>query len=217
MEQNRDQEAQQEHRKADAQAEAPPAEAATLENETLENEEPVDPAAEQRVDGAPAEGERRREDEVAGLRAELESAQDRFLRQAAEFQNYRRRTEQEKAGLVEFGKRTVVGQLLDVWDDFSRSLEAAEEAEEGAPTEGAFEALKQGVDLVYRKFTQEMERLGVEPIEAEGQPFDENLHDAMMQQPAPEGTPPGVVLREVQRGYRMGDYVLRHSKVIVSA
>lgn len=203
MKQNRDQEAPQEQPEGKPQAEYTPEEAVAVDEEPAAAE----PAA---AEGGVQAGE------VEGLRAELESAQDRFLRQAAEFQNYRRRTEQEKAGLVELGKRMVVGQLLDVWDDFSRSLEAAEEAEEER-TEGAFEALKQGVDLVYRKFTQEMERLGVEPIEAVGQPFDENLHDAMMQQPAPEGTPPGVVLRELQRGYRMGDHVLRHSKVIVSA
>lgn len=151
--------------------------------------------------------------EVDEIQAELEHTKEQLLRKAAEFQNYRRRTEQEKTGLVDFGKGLVVQQLLDVVDDFERSLEAAGQAEEPGP---AFGALKQGVEMVYRKLMDELSRLGVTPIEAVGRPFDENEHEAMMQQPAPEGTEPGTVLQELQKGYRMGDRVLRHSKVIVA-
>lgn len=157
------------------------------------------------------------EAELAQAKAELASLQDKFMRQAAEFQNYKRRTAQEKSTLVEYGKSLVVQHMLEVIDDFSRSKEAAEKLEGQENPEVAYQALKQGVDLVYEKFMNELTRLGVEPIEAVGRPFDEQEHEAIMQQPAPEGTETGVVLHEVQKGYRMGDRVLRHSKVIVSA
>lgn len=155
--------------------------------------------------------------EVEALRAELDAVRDQLLRNAAEFQNYRRRTEQEKALLVDYGKSVAVQKLLDVVDDLERSLEAAGQVAGQEQAAGsAFEALHQGVVLVYRKFMEELKRLGVEPIEAVGQPFDENLHEALMQQQAPEGTSAGTVLQELQRGYRMGDRVLRHSKVTVA-
>ena len=80
-----------------------------------------------------------------------------------------------------------------------------------------FEKLKEGVELVYEKFKSELGRLGVEPIEAIGHPFNENEHEALMQQPAPEDTAPGTVIDEIQKGYRMGERVLRHSRVVVAA
>jgi molecular chaperone GrpE len=167
-----------------------------------------DPAAEALVE-QPAQ--------IDQLQAELKVKQDQLLRQAAEFQNYRRRTEQEKTRLIEYGRSQVVQQLLDVVDDFRRSLEAADQAAAQQENGVAYQALREGVDLVFRKLMDELGRLGVAPIDAVGHPFSEQEHEAVMQQPAPEGTPPGIVLHEVQKGYRMGDRVLRHSKVVVSA
>lgn len=156
--------------------------------------------------------------EIDDLNQQLRDAQDQLLRKAAEFQNYKRRTEEEKAALVEIGKSAVIQQFLDVLDDFDRSIEAAEQVEEKASEKPgpAYYALKEGVELVYRKFKDELARLGVQPIEAVGEPFDENLHEALMQREV-EGTEPGVVIDEVQKGFLMGDRVLRHSKVIVSS
>jgi len=157
--------------------------------------------------------------EIERLNNELAQATDQVKRQAAEFQNYRRRTEQEKAQSVTLGKSLVISSLLDVIDDFERSLEATNKAEEEVEGElsPTYQSLKSGVDLVYQKLSGELSRLGVEAIEAVGQPFDEELHEAMMQQPAAEGEEPGIVLTEIQRGYRMGDRVLRHARVIVSS
>ena len=157
--------------------------------------------------------------EIDRLNTELNQATDQLKRQAAEFQNYRRRTEQEKAQSVALGKSLVISSLLDVLDDFERSLEATNKAEEDvegdlSPT---YQSLKSGVDLVYQKLKGELGKLGVEPIEAVGQPFNEEFHEAMMQQPAAEGEEAGIVLTEIQRGYRMGDRVLRHARVIVSS
>ncbi len=148
--------------------------------------------------------------EVERLREDLRRAQDQLLRKAAEFQNYRRRTEEEKQTLVQIGKGAVIEQLLDVVDDFARTVEATKA--EGATVE----SIGQGIDLVYQKLMGELEKVGVVPIEAIGHPFDENEHDALMRQPAPEGTQPGTVIEEIQRGYRMDDRVLRHARVVVA-
>lgn len=159
-----------------------------------------------------------REDRLEELESELSKTRDQLLRQAAEFKNYRRRVDKEKGSLLQLGQSQVVQQMLDVLDDFRRALESAEQvAEEQQGDPGpAYVALHEGVELVYQKFVDELSKLGVEPIEAVGEPFDENLHEALMQQPAPDDTPPGTVLEEVQKGYRMGDRVLRHSKVVVA-
>jgi molecular chaperone GrpE len=157
--------------------------------------------------------------EAEHLEQELAQTKDRLLRQMAEFQNFRRRMERERDQQFQFGQTKVLRPLLDVLDDFRRSLEAAEQVEANQEGEAgpAYQALKEGVEMVYQKFNDELEKLGVEPIEAVGQPFDETLHDAMMQQPAPDDdTPEGTVLDELQRGYRLGDRVLRHAKVIVA-
>ena len=152
--------------------------------------------------------------EIEEIRKELDETKEQLLRNAAEFQNYRRRTEQEKTQLVELGKSIVIQQFLDVFDDFQRSLAAAAQAEGARDT--AYESLKEGVELVYKKFADELAKHGVEPIEAVGTAFDENMHDAMLQQPSEEYAP-GTVIQEIQKGYRMGDRVLRHAKVIVAA
>lgn len=150
-----------------------------------------------------------RENEM--LQDELGRAKDQLLRKAAEFQNYRRRTEDEKRVLVDIGKESVIQQLLDVVDDLSRSVDAAQSP--GATVE----TLRQGVEMVQRKLMDQLAKIGVEPIDAVGQPFNEDLHEGLMRQPAPEGTAPGIVLSEIQRGYKMNDRVLRHARVVVAS
>lgn len=147
------------------------------------------------------------------LRQEVKDLNEQLLRRAAEFQNYRRRNEQAQAQAEARGREAVIAPLLDVFDDLGRSLEAVRQAQ-GAG--GAADALAEGVALVHQKFADALRRLGVEPIEAVGQPFDVGAHEALMQQPAPEGTAPGTVLAEIQRGYRLGERVLRHARVIVA-
>lgn len=149
---------------------------------------------------------------------DLQQTKDQLLRQAAEFQNYRRRIEKERADWVRRAQIQVIEPMLDVLDDFRRSLDVLEQ--QGDPSETpdpAYTALKEGVELVYQNFSKTLEKLGVEHIEALGHPFDEHLHEALMQMPPPEGTPPGTILGEIQRGYRLGDRVLRHSRVVVAA
>lgn len=152
------------------------------------------------------------------LQKELEGVTDRLQRQVAEFQNYRRRTEQEKGQMVLFGKSMVIQQLLDVFDDFHRSIEASNQAQENSDVAplAAYESLKSGVELAYQKLMDELKKMDVVPLSVVGQPFDEELHEAVMQQPVGEDGEVGVVITEIQRGFRMGDKVLRHAKVVVS-
>ena len=149
-------------------------------------------------------------------RAEVADLRDQLLRRAAEFQNYRRRTEADRAEADRQSRATVLLPLLEVYDDLRRSLDAARRVAGQDAGAASFDALSQGVDLVYRKFEGVLDRFGVTPIETAGVPFDVDEHEAVMQQPAPGGEPSGTVLAEVQPGYRLGERVLRHASVIVA-
>jgi len=187
----------------------PPGAEATGAESTDESEHPDDP-----------EHYREKVEElterVAALEEERDELNDRVLRKAAEFENYRRRMDREKQRRHESGMLEVIEPVLEVLDDFERSIDAAEELQESQDAEKAYESLKGGVEMVFRKFRDTLENLGVEPIEAEGEPFDENLHEAMMRQPSDE-VEPGTVLQEIRKGYRMEDRVIRHSRVVVAS
>lgn len=155
-------------------------------------------------------------EKVEALEEERDELNDRVLRKAAEFENYRRRMDREKKRRRQAGMLEVIEPVLEVLDDFERSIDAAEELQENQDPEAAYDSLKGGVEMVFRKFRDTLENLGVEPIEAEGKPFDENFHEAMMRQPSDEAEP-GTVLQEIRKGYRMEDRVIRHSRVVVAS
>lgn len=154
--------------------------------------------------------------EIEDVKAERDELNDQLLRKAAEFDNFQRRMDREKRRRHEAGKLAVIEPMLDVLDDFERSIEAAEELQETQDPETAYDSLKGGVEMVYQKLRDELRAFEVEPIEAEGEPFDEQLHEAMMRQPTDEAEP-GTVLQEIRKGYTMGDRVIRHSRVVVAA
>ncbi len=154
------------------------------------------------------------QEKLLTIEQQNQGAEEQLRRTAADFQNFRRRTEQERVKWREEGKIEAITRFLDVYDDFARSLDAIRQADAGG--EGQ-DKLREGVELVFRKFAEEMERLGVQAIEAVGEPFDVAQHEALMQEPAPEGVASGTVLEEYQRGYRVGERVLRHSRVKVAS
>ncbi|MFP4228324.1 MAG: nucleotide exchange factor GrpE [Salinivenus sp.] len=156
------------------------------------------------------------EAKVEALEDERDELNERLLRKAAEFDNYRRRMEREKKRRYRKGKLDVIEPLLEVVDDFERSMDAAQDLDEAQDAETAYESLKGGVEMVFRKFQDALETLGVKPIEAEGHAFDENLHEAMMRQPTNDAEP-GTVLHEIRKGYRLDDHIVRHSRVVVAA
>jgi molecular chaperone GrpE len=182
-------------------SDGPPEDSTEAASET----EPTDP--EQKIEALT--------EKVEALEEERDELNDRVLRKAAEFENYRRRMDREKRRRHEAGMLEVIEPVLEVLDDFERSIDAAEELQDSQNAEKAYESLKGGVEMVFRKFRDTLENLGVEPIEAEGKPFDENLHEAMMRQPSEEAEP-GTVLQEIRKGYRMEDRVIRHSRVVVA-
>lgn len=148
--------------------------------------------------------------------AELDQLQDRLLRLTAEYDNYRRRSVSDRQEAVRQGRAGALMPMLEVYDDLRRSLDAAQRTAEQDATMPANDALVQGVELVFQKFSDALGKAGVTAIEAVGEPFSEELHEAMMQQPAPDETASGTVLAEIQPGYRLGDRVLRHARVIVA-
>jgi molecular chaperone GrpE len=156
------------------------------------------------------------EEQLESAQEERDAAKDKFLRKAAELENFRRRMERETRRRYANGQADVIKSILGVLDDMGRTMEAADELKEKQDAETAYESLKGGIEMVHKKFLDDLSGLGVERIDAEGEPFDESLHEAMMQQPAPDDVEPGTVLNEVQAGYRMGDRVIRHSRVIVA-
>ncbi len=165
---------------------------------------------------APAEDDPRLQEELEQLREETQALQEKLLRQAAEYDNYRRRSVSDRQEALRQGRQSVLLPILEVYDDLRRSLDAARRAASQDASAVSADALAEGVDLVVKKFEDALTKLGVQPIDAVGAAFSEDEHEAMMQQAAPEGTASGTVLAEIQPGYRLGDRVLRHARVIVA-
>ena len=137
--------------------------------------------------------------------AELE---DRVMRQMAEFENFRRRTDKEKQAMFETGVKSVIEKILPVIDNFERGLSTVPEAER----ESGFAS---GMNMIYKQLLTELGNIGVKPIEALGQEFDPNFHNAVMQV-ASEEYESGVVAQELLKGYTYRDTVVRHSMVAVA-
>lgn len=134
--------------------------------------------------------------------------EDRYLRQIAEFDNYRKRTMKEKAELIKNGGERTIEAILPVLDDFERALSNM------AKDENAAEAMK-GVELIYNKFTSILKQNGLQKIETEGADFDTDYHEAIAMVPAFEENQKGKVLDCIQSGYMLNDKVIRHAKVAV--
>ncbi len=188
-----------------------PRDTATAEEQMMQTVEELAEREEQ-LEAAHAERDELAE-QLRTLQEERDTLDDRLRREVADYQNFRRRTAEEKVGWSSEAKISVLKAVLDVFDDLDRTRVATAKAE--GPE--ALQSLRDGVDLVYTKFDETLKRLGAKPIEAEGKPFDENFHEALTQQPAPDGVEPGTVTTEYQKGYTLGDRVLRHSKVVVAA
>ncbi len=161
-------------------------------------------------------GEQEAPDELAALQARVEELQksvdqykDQFLRKAAEFENYKRRSETDFLNLIKNANESLVYSLLPILDDFVRSLKAGRESTD-------FESFYKGIELIYNKLLKTLEAQGLSSFDSLQQPFNVELHDALLQVPR-EDVPPHTVVEEVERGYRFNDKVLRHAKVVVSA
>jgi len=139
---------------------------------------------------------------------------DQLLRKAAEFENYKRRAENDLVNFTRYANENLIEALLPVLDDFARFLKSAKESRQGGTEQD--DAFYKGVELIYSKFNKVLEAWGLKPIDAIGKPFDVEYHDALMV--APKGdVEPHTVIEEVEKGYMLHDKVIRHAKVIISS
>lgn len=149
------------------------------------------------------------EEKISELEKNNSELKDAFLRKAAEFENYKRRTEIDQLNIIKYAAEPFIKNILTVYDDLERSLNHVND-------DNSFESLKKGLELIYDKFTKILDSHGIKKIDAVGKPFDVELHEALMQRPA-EGVPPHTVLEVLEHGYIYKDKVIRHAKVVVSS
>ena len=138
---------------------------------------------------------------------QIEDLNDRLRRQMAEFDNFRKRSEKEKSQMFDMGAKSIIEKVLPIVDNFERGLAAV-------PEEQKDDAFVTGMDKVYKQLMTEFDSIGVKPIEAVGQEFNPDLHNAVMQVESEEFEP-GIVAQELQKGYMYKDTVVRHSMVAV--
>ena len=167
--------------------------AETENEEKLENSESVEEA---------------KKEEVNPLQEKYDTLNNQYIRLAADFDNYRKRQEQEKEALLKYGAESTLKKMIEVLDNFERGLKAIETVED-------CEKVKECYNLAYKNFTDVLSKAGLEPIKAEGETFDPNFHEAVMQTPSTEH-PEHTVIAELQKGYKLGDKVLRPTLVNVA-
>lgn len=168
-------------------------------------EQATTPVPEEPVEKKPKKEKKKAESaEVTALKQQLTEQEDAYKRMLAEYANYKRRTEQEKTQLGQFTRGEVLKTLLPVLDNLQRALDAP-----------AGDEYKAGVDMIVHQFEKVLAEIGLEEIAAEDAPFDPELHHAVMREDA-EGVAPDTVTQVFQKGYRMGERVLRPAMVKVA-
>ena len=177
-------------------------------DETLDN--PAEEQDQKSVDESTEEGtqEASVEDQLQALQQENGELRDKYLRLAAEFDNYKRRMVKEKMQMMNNAARDTMSALLPVLDDFDRAKKAADQNDKG-------DLFEEGIGLVYRKLYTTLEQKGLEPMDSEGQDFDPEFHDAMTETPAPSEELKGKVVDVIDRGYTLNGNIIRHAKVVV--
>jgi len=142
------------------------------------------------------------------LKEKVSELEDRVIRQMAEFENFRKRTEKEKSSMYDMGAKSVVEKILPTVDNFERGFQTMPENEKGS-------AFSEGMLMVYKQLMTNLEEIGVKPIEAIGNDFNPDFHNAVMQVESEEYET-GIVAQELQKGYTYKDSVVRHSMVAVT-
>lgn len=147
-------------------------------------------------------------EEVNPLQAKYDELNNHYIRLAADFDNYRKRQAQERESLLKYGAENTVKKLIEVLDNFDRGAKAIETVED-------CEKVKECFNLAYKNFKDVLTKIGLEEIKAEGEEFDPNLHEAVMQTPTSD-KPEHTIIAELQKGYKLGDKVLRPTLVNVA-
>ena len=168
----------------------------------------TEPEAEEKDSPAPPENEQP-EDDTDGLQADLDRFRDLALRSQADFENYKKRAAREKDEAIKYANSSLLEKLIAIVDNFELGLEAARAEGEKSP-------VFSGMSMVLKQLMDFLGDSGLEPIDATGQKFDPNLHEAIAHEPSDE-FPEGTVIRQTRRGYKMKDRLLRPSSVVVSS
>ncbi|MDR1895876.1 MAG: nucleotide exchange factor GrpE [Prevotellaceae bacterium] len=158
---------------------------------------------EEPVDKSPSE-----EEQLNEITAKLAESQDRYLRLAAEFDNYRKRTLKERMELVKTAGEDILKDLLPVIDDFDRAIEMISSSD-------SIEAILEGVKLIYNKFNSTLEQKGLVAIAPAGEDFNADVHEAIAKIPAGDAEKAGKIIDVVQKGYSLNDKIIRHPKVVI--
>lgn len=188
----------------------------TNENAMNNNEELNDNPAHDNVDGENTSVNNEENaaetanESVRDFEAELLEKDDKYLRLYAEFENYKRRTLAERIELFKTAGQEIMLAMIPVLDDFERALKAMENATDVA-------SVKEGIDLVSHKFKNTLVAKGLKPMESIGQAFNADLHEAITNIPAPSEDMKDKIIDEVEKGYYLGDKVIRYAKVVVGA
>ena len=177
------------------------------QEETLDNVATSQPDEGDKAEEQPAK-EMSVEDKLAAAETKVAELQDKYLRQVAEFDNYRKRTIKEKAELILNGAEKTITAILPILDDMERALKNMDKMEDVA-------AVKEGVDLIFQKFVKILGEQGVKKIETENADFNMDLHEAIAQVPAPSDEMKGKIIDCVKTGYTLNEKVIRHSQVAV--
>lgn len=177
------------------------------QEETLDNVATSQPDEGDKAKEQPAK-EMSVEDKLAAAETKVAELQDKYLRQVAEFDNYRKRTIKEKAELILNGAEKTITAILPILDDMERALKNMDKMEDVA-------AVKEGVDLIFQKFVKILGEQGVKKIETENADFNTDLHEAIAQVPAPSDEMKGKIIDCVKTGYTLNEKVIRHSQVAV--
>lgn len=151
------------------------------------------------------------EEKDPGFENETVILKDKLLRKAAEFENYKRRTDNEISNYIKYASENIIKELLPVYDDLGRSVDSIKKGETKD-----FETLKKGVMLIYDKFKNVLEKEGLKEINSHGKEFDVDVNSALMQIPR-DDVQPNTVLEVIEKGYKLKDKVVKHEKVLVSS
>jgi molecular chaperone GrpE len=141
---------------------------------------------------------------------ELADMKDKYVRLYSDFENFRRRTSKEKLEYIKSANEEMMVALLPVLDDFERALKFSGNASDD-------NTAREGLQIVYNKFFKTLEQKGLKPMEAKGQPFNADLHEAITQIPAPSEELKGKVVDDVEKGYFLNDKVIRFAKVVIGS
>jgi len=172
-------------------------------NSALEQEQ-----AETDKDTPTEEEDKEEKKEEPGIEEKMAELQEKYIRLSAEFDNYRKRTLREKMDLQVSAREDILSNILPVVDDFERGMDSVEKATD-------IDAVKEGLKLIYTKFSSFLTQQGVKPIDAVGKKFDTDLHEAITKIPVESKKKKGKVVDVVEKGYTLKDKVIRYAKVVI--